>query len=130
MPLEELNTLSAVKEAIDEEKPDTLILVYAYYNFCAGCWKIMPVFLDIMAGLERNARWLLTDVGDALGATSYFNIKHVPTFIAIKAGRELGRYSGINKHKLRRFVVKMIDQYGLTGLGREDEDPDDIMIKM
>ena len=112
MPLEDWTSLEPVKFIIENEDPATLIIIRIHYGFCGPCWLLTPAFLDLMARNESYARWLQLDTAKAEGCTAYFNIKKVPTFIAIKNKLEVGRYIGSRRRALQRFIEDMVREYG------------------
>lgn len=112
MPLEEWSKLDALKYIIANEDPATLIVIRIFYQFCGACWVSQPVFLDIIARNEKKARWIQMDADRSPGVTGYFNIKKVPTFIAIKNKLEVGRYVGTHKKTMYRFFEDMVKEYG------------------
>lgn len=122
MPLEDWTSLEPVKFIIENEDPATLIIIKLTYEFCGGCAAVQPAYLDLMVKHEKYARWMQLEVFKAKGATPFFNVKKVPTFVAIKNKIEVGRYVGTRRHTLTRFIEDMITTYGFIRPGVAEDD--------
>ena len=124
MPLEDVYDFSKVIDAVNNTPRHVLIFIRITYSLCGGCWAEMPAFLDAMARMEKKVatRWIQIDLFSCQGSTAYFNIKKLPTIIAIRNKLELGRYVGSKPVVMNRFIADMVQSYGCDE-GMDDDDP-------
>jgi hypothetical protein len=72
---------------------------------CPPCKMIAPE-LDKMSAVYTSVLFLKVDVDECEDVAEQFEVSAMPTFVGIKAGKEVGRVVGASKPKIEEFVVK------------------------
>lgn len=113
MPLEDLNDLNVIKYLIMKE-PATLIFFRLFANSCHVSLDNQAFFHDIVEDNDARARWIQVDVAKVPGASKFFHLKRVPTFLAVKNKEEVGRFvgNGVNRAAMIRFFYDMMARHG------------------
>ena len=70
-------------------------LAYHFWSpTCGPCTYIKPVIADLIDDFPGIYFVAINTKDDPRGVAATFKVTHVPTFIILKAGVEIGRYTG------------------------------------
>ncbi|NML41344.1 thioredoxin family protein [Chitinophaga sp. G-6-1-13] len=81
------------------QRTDHLILIQFYAEWCAPCRAMMPVIASLK---EKQYDWLeiqQINVDHDAKMTTQYNIRSIPTIVAVKNDREVWRNTGILTEK-------------------------------
>lgn len=91
-----------LNEAIDNDK-STLILFSA--DWCGPCKMFKPILEKIEESFSESYNFIKVDISDVEETTKRFNIKNIPTCVITKAGKEIGRFSGVKTEtQIKNFL--------------------------
>lgn len=75
-------------------------------DWCGACQKMKPVFSSV-AGSSDGVSFQSIDIDRQASLADRYGVKQIPTIVAVKNGREVGRLTGYqNAAKLQSFVKK------------------------
>lgn len=95
---------------IETKNPETesLELLQFYAEWCQPCRMMMPVIASIQ---QKQYDWLTIkqiDVDAESIIANQFNIRSIPTFVAIKNNKEVWRKAGmINENELLEILLSL-----------------------
>ncbi len=76
------------------DRSDIPIVVDFWAAWCGPCKMMAPVFEAVGIELQPYVRFAKVDTEQESGLASQYNIRSIPTLIAFKNGKELGRIAG------------------------------------
>lgn len=89
-----------------EALPPGLVLIDFYSVHCGPCRDMAPVLEEAAAELGSTVRVAKVDAEKSPGAAANFGIRVVPTFVLLRNGAEVDRWSGkLEKSELVDRVV-------------------------
>lgn len=92
--------------ANSSDQPELRILKFEA-DWCGPCQQMKPVFSKVSKNLNSEARFESINVDKQPDLASQYNVRGLPTVIAIKNGKEVGRSLGyMNQFRLSGFVQK------------------------
>ena len=97
-----LNSLSQLDEII-QSSGDSLIVIDFSASWCGPCQIIAPAYESLAQEYARII-FLKSDVDDAREVAEKFQISSMPTFVFIKSGSEVSRFSGASIGKLKETI--------------------------
>lgn len=80
-----------------------LVLVDFWAEWCGPCKVMSPILNDIAAGNNGGFLVAKVDVDKNQALAKKHNVRSIPTLVAFKNGKEVGRYVGI---KTKSFLLK------------------------
>ena len=92
------------KDVFRNVKNVTIFLKFTA-SWCGACVKIDP-YLKKMAQINTSSYFYKVDVDDSPFLADYFEIRALPTFIAITNGMEMDRVLGANQEELAQLIAK------------------------
>jgi thioredoxin 1 len=91
-----------LNESINNDKA-TLILFSA--DWCGPCKMLKPTLEKIEESFSESYNFVKVDISDVEETTKKFNIKNIPTCVITKAGKEIGRFSGVKTEiQIKNFL--------------------------
>lgn len=76
-------------------------------DWCGPCQQMKPVFDKVSKNLSSKAKFETINVDNQSGLAERYKVAGLPTVIAIKDGKEVGRSMGyMNQLRLKNFVQK------------------------
>lgn len=83
-----------------------VIFVDFYSPNCKTCKKMKP-FFEYLAKEYPNVSFMTLDANQAPEIANKYEIDKVPTYIAIKNGNEIDRYTGASNEELENFISEL-----------------------
>ena len=106
LPMLALSAFLFQGNASSAEQPELRILKFEA-EWCGPCQQMKPVFDKVSKSLNSKARFETINVDDQPGIADRYNVKGLPTVIAIKDGKVVDRSMGyMNGFRLKGFVQK------------------------
>jgi thioredoxin 1 len=91
-----------LNESINNDNA-TLILFSA--DWCGPCKMLKPTLEKIEESFSESYNFVKVDISDVEETTKRFNIKNIPTCVITKAGKEIGRFSGVKTEtQIKNFL--------------------------
>ena len=79
-------------------------------SWCGPCKKIAPVFQALAEQNAAAAKFFKLDVDASKDLAQRYSVTAMPTFVAIRNGKEVDRLKGADEAGLKAFVAKNIAQ--------------------
>lgn len=94
-------------EKLVEEAGDKLVVLDFTASWCMPCRMIAPVFSQLATSEEYgpNALFVKVDVDEAADVAEKFGVMSMPTFVFVKGGAVVDRFSGASVEKLTQTLV-------------------------
>jgi thioredoxin 1 len=97
-----INNDLQLNEAINNDRA-TLILFSA--DWCGPCKILKPTLAKIEESFSESHDFIKVDISDVEETTKAFNIRNIPTCVLTKAGKEIGRFSGVrSEDQIKNFL--------------------------
>jgi len=97
-----INNDEQLNEAINNDK-STLILFSA--DWCGPCKMLKPTLAKVEESLSESYDFIKVDISEVEKTTKKFNIRNIPTCVLTKAGKEIGRFSGVKtEDQIKNFL--------------------------
>ena len=75
-------------------------------DWCGACKQMKPVFASVARSSE-GVTFETVNVDRQEALADRYGVELLPTFVAVKNGKEVGRFTGVrNEAKLKAFVKK------------------------
>ena len=101
----EINALEEFDKVWKEDATrNKVVILKIYYSFCGACIDSQPKFVKAANERSDDMVFCQLEIEDVNGAGERFNVKFLPTFIAFKDGKEIGRYVGAKNDGLTLFL--------------------------
>ena len=96
---------SAIKNPADSEK---LFVVDFTATWCGPCQKIAPYFEEMAEEFSDSCVFVKVDVDAGAEIAKEYEVMSMPTFVFIKGGKVVDRFSGASVEKLRQVIFSKI----------------------
>lgn len=83
-----------------------LVVVDFFATWCGPCKVIAPKLEELSVKYDDKVIVLKVDVDDCEEIAMEYKIQSMPTFIFIKCGKEIDRFSGANTENLEKNFAK------------------------
>uniref|UniRef100_A0A1I7WS10 Peptide-N(4)-(N-acetyl-beta-glucosaminyl)asparagine amidase n=1 Tax=Heterorhabditis bacteriophora TaxID=37862 RepID=A0A1I7WS10_HETBA len=103
MAVVQIESLPDFQEHIDSADANRLIIVDFYADWCGPCRHIAPVFIQLSKRFS-NASFFKINVDHSFDIMQQYGIRAMPTFVLIKAKREVERIQGANSEALEQAI--------------------------
>ncbi|XP_037048665.1 thioredoxin-2-like [Bradysia coprophila] len=90
-----------------EAAGNKLVVLDFHAVWCGPCKMIAPVLEELANSLADKIVVLKIDVDECEDLSTRFNISSMPTFVFLKNGEEVEKFSGANKEKLTDIINKL-----------------------
>lgn len=84
-----------------------LVVIDFYADWCGPCKMIAPVLEEISGSQAEKVVVVKVNVDDHEELSQEYNISSMPTFVFVKNGAEVDRFSGANEGNLRALITKL-----------------------
>lgn len=108
-------SMAGFNGALSDAGPETLVVIDFSATWCGPCKAIAPQFESLAdeyapiyssEGLPPKTIFIKVDVDKLSDAARLYDIKSLPTFVLIRNGEVLSKFSGADSSKLRAEVKK------------------------
>lgn len=86
---------------------DRLVVVDFSATWCMPCKMIAPVFEE-MSDEFNQALFIKVDVDDVPEIAQRYQVLAMPTFLFLRGGKIVGRFSGASAEKLREMLTSLL----------------------
>ena len=90
------------------ENEEKLIVVDFSATWCMPCKMIAPAFDEMSLEFSSSCTFVKVDVDETPDIASRYQVMAMPTFLFIKKGQVVGRFSGASVEKLRETINSLI----------------------
>lgn len=94
----------SLAERIAGAGPEQLVVVCFYKPDCEKCGLVSSFFESLVVAYP-DVIFLDSNIARNNEAAEELNLKSVPTFLAFKNHREIGRYEGVNRDAIEGLVI-------------------------
>lgn len=84
-----------------------LVVIDFYADWCGPCKMIAPKLEEISGSMSEKVVVLKVNVDDCEEVAQTYNISSMPTFVFVKNGAEVQRFSGANENNLRTTIDQL-----------------------
>ena len=98
-----LNEKNFEEEALKSEKP---VLIDFWASWCGPCKMMSPVVDEIAEEFGETIKVCKVNIDEERNLAAKYNVMSIPTFIALKNGKEVGRTIGVQeKEEMPRMLM-------------------------
>lgn len=98
-----LNEKNFEEEALKSEKP---VLIDFWASWCGPCKMMSPVVDEIAEEFGETIKVCKVNIDEERNLAAKYNVMSIPTFIALKNGKEVGRTIGVQEKKeITRMLI-------------------------
>jgi thioredoxin 1 len=83
------------------------IIIDFFAEWCGPCKGIAPFFSDL-SEMYKNVVFAKVNVDEAEDVAELFGVSSLPTFVLVKNGVEVSRFSGASRNSLENLVRKAV----------------------
>ncbi len=94
-----------IEEAMNEDLP---LVVDFWAPWCGPCQMMGPVFEDLSSDFDGKAVFAKVNVDENQALAAKFGVQGIPTIIALKKGKETGRFSGFAQKDVLKQKIESI----------------------
>lgn len=86
-------------------KSDKTILIDFWASWCGPCKMMSPVVDEIAEEMNGTVKVCKINIDEEQNLAVKYNVMSIPTFVAIKAGKEIGRTIGVqDKEEIKKLL--------------------------
>ncbi|GAU99854.1 hypothetical protein RvY_10794 [Ramazzottius varieornatus] len=93
-------------EKILKDAGGKLVIIDFSAKWCGPCKNIHPKY-TALSSQYSDAVFLTVDVDDAEEIAAAYDVSSMPTFVFVKNGKSVERFSGANPTKLEEMINKL-----------------------
>ena len=98
-----LNEKNFEEEALKSEKP---VLIDFWASWCGPCKMMSPAVDEIAEEFGETIKVCKVNIDEERNLAAKYNVMSIPTFIALKNGKEVGRTIGVQeKEEITRMLI-------------------------
>ena len=87
-----------------------VLIVDFYSPNCRTCEKMKPFFEYLATEYPTNT-YMALNTNQAPEVANKYEIDKVPTYLALKNGKEIDRYTGPSNEELEKFITDLSKKY-------------------
>ncbi len=99
-----IKKLTKVAELNELTKANKKVLIDFFATWCGPCSKIGPVYHKYAEQYKDKMSFAKVDVDESGELVDNFNVTSMPTFVALKDGKEVSRIVGGDEQQLLNFI--------------------------
>ena len=98
-----LNEKNFEEEALKSENP---VLIDFWASWCGPCKMMSPAVDEIAEEFGETIKVCKVNIDEERNLAAKYNVMSIPTFIALKNGKEVGRTIGVQeKEEITRMLI-------------------------
>lgn len=98
--------LAAITPSLVQAETGSLKIIKFEADWCGACKQMKPIFSSV-AKSSQGVAFETVNVDRQAALAERYGVKLLPTVVAVKNGKEVGRFTGFrNEEKLKSFVKK------------------------
>lgn len=94
---------------VDPANKGKLFVIDFTAKWCGPCKMIAPLFDEMSEEFSDSCIFIKVDVDEGPEISAAYNVMSMPTFLFIKNGKVVDRFSGASVEKLRQVIFSKID---------------------
>ncbi len=96
------NILQLTEQNFNHQIKNRLVLVDFWATWCAPCKMMLPILNDVTEAADGKFFVAKVDVDQNPKLAQKYGVRSIPTLVAFKDGKEVGRYVGV---KTKNFLL-------------------------
>ena len=76
--------------------------------WCKPCKEVQPLFESLSSNYVTTAKFVMVDVDVLDDVASMYKVLSLPTFVTLRNGRVIDKYSGSNPEQLKSFIISSL----------------------
>ena len=100
--------VESVNDFDSKLKSEKLIVVDFTATWCGPCKMIAPVFEEMSTEFSASCDFVKVDVDEIPDLTERYQVMSMPTFLFIRNGEVVERFSGASIEKLRETILSLV----------------------
>ena len=86
-------------------KSDKTVLIDFWASWCGPCRMMSPVVDEIAEEMNGTVKVCKINIDEEQNLAVKYNVMSIPTFVVIKAGKEIGRTIGVqDKEEIKKLL--------------------------
>ena len=102
-----MSVTSLNEKNFEEEvlKSDKIVLIDFWASWCGPCRMMSPVVDEIAEEMNNTVKVCKVNIDEEQNLAVKYNVMSIPTFVALKDGKEIGRSIGVqDKEEIKNML--------------------------
>lgn len=102
-----MSVITLNEKNFEEEvlKSDKIVLIDFWASWCGPCRMMSPVVDEIAEEMNNTVKVCKVNIDEEQNLAVKYNVMSIPTFVALKDGKEIGRSIGVqDKEEIKNML--------------------------
>lgn len=102
-----MSVITLNEKNFEEEvlKSDKIVLIDFWASWCGPCRMMSPVVDEIAEEMNNTVKVCKVNIDEEQNLAVKYNVMSIPTFVALKNGKEIGRSIGVqDKEEIKNML--------------------------
>ena len=102
-----MSVITLNEKNFEEEvlKSDKIVLIDFWASWCGPCRMMSPVVDEIAEEMNNTVKVCKVNIDEEQNLAVKYNVMSIPTFVALKGGKEIGRSIGVqDKEEIKNMI--------------------------
>ncbi len=102
-----MSVITLNEKNFEEEvlKSDKIVLIDFWASWCGPCRMMSPVVDEIAEEMNNTVKVCKVNIDEEQNLAVKYNVMSIPTFVALKCGKEIGRSIGVqDKEEIKNML--------------------------